>query len=98
MSGDKMEVELAEQKLKTMEHSEQHYFKRYGFFFFSFSYLGRKANIVRVFFFFLLSAWLGELVVLGCSNANLVSWHLVTIIMVRIYDKKNQDFTGEFVV
>lgn len=29
MSGDKMEVELAEQKLKTMEHSEQHYFKRY---------------------------------------------------------------------
>lgn len=24
-----MEVELAEQKLKTMEHSEQHYFKRY---------------------------------------------------------------------
>lgn len=29
MSGDKMEVELAEQSLKTMEHSEQHYFKRY---------------------------------------------------------------------
>ncbi|UKZ73292.1 type I protein arginine N-methyltransferase Rmt1 [Trichoderma virens FT-333] len=29
MSGDKMEVELAEQKLKTMEHSEQHYFKSY---------------------------------------------------------------------
>lgn len=29
MSGDNMEVELAEQKLKTMEHSEQHYFKRY---------------------------------------------------------------------
>ncbi len=29
MSGDKMEVELAAQKLKTMEHSEQHYFKRY---------------------------------------------------------------------
>lgn len=33
MSGDKMEVELAEQKLKTMEHSEQHYFKRYVFFY-----------------------------------------------------------------
>lgn len=31
MSGEKMEVELAEQKLKTMEHSEQHYFKRYVF-------------------------------------------------------------------
>lgn len=29
MSGDKMEVEMAEQKLKTMEHSEQHYFKSY---------------------------------------------------------------------
>lgn len=28
MSGDKMEVEMAEEKLKTMEHSEQHYFKR----------------------------------------------------------------------
>lgn len=31
MSGDKMEVEMAEQKLKALEHSEQHYFKRYGF-------------------------------------------------------------------
>ncbi|KAK4065187.1 uncharacterized protein Triagg1_8626 [Trichoderma aggressivum f. europaeum] len=30
MSGDKMEVELAEQKLKTMEHSEQHYFKSWA--------------------------------------------------------------------
>ncbi|KAJ6783917.1 hypothetical protein PWT90_03784 [Aphanocladium album] len=29
MSTDKMEVELAEQNLKTMEHSEQHYFKSY---------------------------------------------------------------------
>ncbi|KAK5987396.1 Protein arginine N-methyltransferase 1 [Cladobotryum mycophilum] len=29
MSGDKMDVELAEEKLKTMEHSEQHYFKSY---------------------------------------------------------------------
>lgn len=28
MSGDKMDVEQAEEKLKTMEHSEQHYFKR----------------------------------------------------------------------
>jgi protein arginine N-methyltransferase 1 len=28
MSGDKMDVEVAEEKLKTMEHSEQHYFKR----------------------------------------------------------------------
>lgn len=28
MSGDKMDVELAEEKLKAMEHSEQHYFKR----------------------------------------------------------------------
>lgn len=28
MSGDKMEVELAEQKMNSMEHSEQHYFKR----------------------------------------------------------------------
>ncbi|KAF4965075.1 hypothetical protein FZEAL_10806, partial [Fusarium zealandicum] len=27
MSGDKMEVELAEQKMSSMEHSEQHYFK-----------------------------------------------------------------------
>lgn len=33
MSGENMEVELAEQKLKTMEHSEQHYFKRYVFFY-----------------------------------------------------------------
>lgn len=29
MSSDKMEVELAEQKMNSMEHSEQHYFKRY---------------------------------------------------------------------
>lgn len=29
MSADKMDVELAEQKLNSMEHSEQHYFKRY---------------------------------------------------------------------
>jgi hypothetical protein len=28
MSGDKMEVELAEEKMNSMEHSEQHYFKR----------------------------------------------------------------------
>ncbi len=28
MSGDKMEVELAEQKMNSMDHSEQHYFKR----------------------------------------------------------------------
>jgi protein arginine N-methyltransferase 1 len=28
MSGDKMEVELAEQKISSMDHSEQHYFKR----------------------------------------------------------------------
>ncbi|KAH7326635.1 S-adenosyl-L-methionine-dependent methyltransferase [Stachybotrys elegans] len=27
--GDKMDVELAEEKLKSMEHSEQHYFKSY---------------------------------------------------------------------
>lgn len=29
MSADKMDVELAEQKMNSMEHSEQHYFKRY---------------------------------------------------------------------
>nr|CEG03636.1 unnamed protein product [Fusarium acuminatum CS5907] len=29
MSGDKMDVEIAEQKMNSMEHSEQHYFKRY---------------------------------------------------------------------
>jgi protein arginine N-methyltransferase 1 len=29
MSGDKMEVEKAEEKMATMEHSEQHYFKSY---------------------------------------------------------------------
>jgi protein arginine N-methyltransferase 1 len=29
MSGDKMDVEMAEAKLKGMEHSEQHYFKSY---------------------------------------------------------------------
>ncbi|KAJ3521961.1 hypothetical protein NM208_g13068 [Fusarium decemcellulare] len=29
MSGDKMEVELAEEKMNSMEHSEQHYFKSY---------------------------------------------------------------------
>jgi hypothetical protein len=29
MSGDKMDVEAAEQKMNSMEHSEQHYFKRY---------------------------------------------------------------------
>jgi protein arginine N-methyltransferase 1 len=28
MSGDKMDVEVAEQKMNSMEHSEQHYFKR----------------------------------------------------------------------
>ena len=29
MANDNMEVDAAEAKLKTMEHSEQHYFKRY---------------------------------------------------------------------
>lgn len=29
MSGDKMDVEVAEEKMKTLEHSEQHYFKRF---------------------------------------------------------------------
>lgn len=29
MAGDNMEVDAAEAKLKTMEHSEQHYFKRF---------------------------------------------------------------------
>ncbi|GAO15082.1 hypothetical protein UVI_02048570 [Ustilaginoidea virens] len=29
MSGDKMEVELAEERMKALAHSEQHYFKRY---------------------------------------------------------------------
>ncbi|KFH43591.1 protein arginine N-methyltransferase-like protein [Hapsidospora chrysogenum ATCC 11550] len=29
MSGDKMEVEAAEQKMNSLEHSEQHYFKSY---------------------------------------------------------------------
>ncbi|CAH0059663.1 unnamed protein product [Clonostachys solani] len=29
MSGDKMDVEAAEQKMNAMEHSEQHYFKSY---------------------------------------------------------------------
>ena len=28
MASDKMEVDAAEAKLKAMEHSEQHYFKR----------------------------------------------------------------------
>jgi protein arginine N-methyltransferase 1 len=29
MSGDKMDVEVAEQKMNSLEHSEQHYFKSY---------------------------------------------------------------------
>jgi len=29
MSGDKMDIEVAEQRMKTLEHSEQHYFKSY---------------------------------------------------------------------
>lgn len=29
MSDDKMDVEAAEQKMNAMEHSEQHYFKRF---------------------------------------------------------------------
>lgn len=28
-NGDKMEVEMAEQKMNELAHSEQHYFKRY---------------------------------------------------------------------
>ncbi|OAA49319.1 protein arginine N-methyltransferase 1 [Metarhizium rileyi] len=28
MTGDKMDVEMAEQRMKSLEHSEQHYFKR----------------------------------------------------------------------
>lgn len=32
MSGDHMEVDAAEAKLKAMAHSEQHYFKRYVVF------------------------------------------------------------------
>lgn len=31
MTNDNMEVDAAEAKLKTMEHSEQHYFKRLVF-------------------------------------------------------------------
>jgi hypothetical protein len=31
MSSDKMDVEAAEQKMNAMEHSEQHYFKRFVF-------------------------------------------------------------------
>lgn len=33
MANDNMEVDAAEAQLKTMEHSEQHYFKRYGHLF-----------------------------------------------------------------
>jgi hypothetical protein len=29
MSHDEMDIESAEQRLKSMEHSEQHYFNRY---------------------------------------------------------------------
>ncbi|EFY88682.1 protein arginine N-methyltransferase 1 [Metarhizium acridum CQMa 102] len=29
MTGDKMDVEIAEQRMKSLEHSEQHYFKSY---------------------------------------------------------------------
>lgn len=32
MANVNMEVDAAEEKLKMMEHSEQHYFKRYGHF------------------------------------------------------------------
>jgi protein arginine N-methyltransferase 1 len=31
MTGDKMDVEVAEQRMKSLEHSEQHYFKRFVF-------------------------------------------------------------------
>lgn len=30
MSGDKMDIELAEERMKALAHSEQHYFKRYS--------------------------------------------------------------------
>lgn len=30
MSGDKMDVEVAEERMKALDHSEQHYFKRLG--------------------------------------------------------------------
>ncbi len=29
MTSDKMDIEVAEQKLKAMDHSEQHYFNRW---------------------------------------------------------------------
>jgi hypothetical protein len=29
MPGDEMDIETAEQRLKAMEHSEQHYFNRF---------------------------------------------------------------------
>lgn len=32
MAGEKMDIETAEQQLKSMEHSEQHYFNRLVFF------------------------------------------------------------------
>lgn len=35
MTGDKMDVEIAEQRMKSLEHSEQHYFKRLVVFHYS---------------------------------------------------------------
>lgn len=31
MAGEAMDIETAEQRLKAMDHSEQHYFNRYVF-------------------------------------------------------------------
>lgn len=35
MSGDKTDIELAEERMKALAHSEQHYFKRCVMFFYA---------------------------------------------------------------
>jgi len=52
MANERMEVDIAEEKLKAMEHSEQHYFKRYGSYlvalscFFAGNRLGQSGSVV----------------------------------------------------
>lgn len=77
-----MEVELAEQKLKTMEHSEQHYFKRYVFFV-PISWARVSANekpCVEIFE--------GDCDGFQDGDADLCL-RAVTIIMVRIHERKS---------
>lgn len=48
MAGEGMEIEVAEKQLKSLDHSEQHYFNRYVLFLLVFLKLGRIPMLIIV--------------------------------------------------